>query len=367
MNGLERYKRLPGLIAGGITYKLAGFLFTPRPKFVAFPVTFRCNSRCQMCNIWQNPKTTDEIDINKIREIFSNPLFRKVEEVVLHGGEPTLRKDLSEIYRIIQASCPCLKEIFSSTNGLNPRMVERRIGEILEVVDFNGLQLTFSVSIDGLKESHEKIRGVPGGFDRAIETLDVLKKFQQRYPIRLGIITVIQPQNLQDLNGVENIAEKYGASLVYQPLMIDTFYENSASDSRLQFSESDLEEYRDIAKKLARGSNPASLYWRNFIEMMDGGKRTVPCAFDRYVLSLYPTGEVLPCSKEDWILFGNIYDKPVDEIWYSRRADKIRKKMRKEVCPGCTFYCGVDFTLKKEFFTYFRHILRKNIFGNGNR
>ena len=62
--------------------------------------------------------------------------------------------------------------------------------------------------------------------------------------------------------------------------------------------------------------------------MMKGATRKSPCAFDRYVFSLYPTGEDLPCSREDWILFGNVYEQSPDSIWYSRESKKTRKRMK---------------------------------------
>lgn len=351
--------RLPGYVADGIAYKLSGFLFTPRPRFVCFPVTFRCNSRCQMCNMWQNPDTIGEIDIKKVEEIFSNSLFKKVEQVVLHGGEPTLRQDIKDIYSIIMRSCPRLNNIFLSTNGLNPDLINKRVKEILSVENRNGVKLNFTVSIDGLKESHEKIRGIKGGFDRALKTLEILREYQKKYPIEVKIITVIQPQNLQDLENMEDLARAYNADIIFQPLMIDTFYSNSSSDPRLQFSESQCMAYQEFVKKrLIAAVDTKSLYWKNFLEMMTGGKRTVPCAYDRYVLSLYPTGEVLPCSKEKWILFGNIYEKSIDKIWYSEKSKEIRKKMRKDVCPTCSFYCGAEYALNKEFFTYFGYYIK---------
>jgi radical SAM protein with 4Fe4S-binding SPASM domain len=95
--------------------------------------------------------------------------------------------------------------------------------------------------------------------------------------------------------------------------------------------------------------------------MLNGGKRRIPCAYDRYVLSLYPTGEVLPCAKEDWILFGNVHESAVNDIWFSRESKRIRKKMRKEVCPTCTFYCGAEYSLKKEFFTYFFYYVKASV------
>jgi radical SAM protein with 4Fe4S-binding SPASM domain len=94
---------------------------------------------------------------------------------------------------------------------------------------------------------------------------------------------------------------------------------------------------------------------------MAGGKRSVPCAYDRYVLSLYPTGDVLPCAREDWIHFGSVLDSPVDEIWFGKSAKDVRRRMKKEVCPSCDFYCGAEYTLKKEFFTYLRYFLKATL------
>ena len=365
IKGLGQLFRLPAYVIGGIDYKLAGFLYTPRPRFVCFPVTFRCNSRCQMCNMWQTPNTTEEIDLLKIEEVFSSGLFRKVEEAVLHGGEPTLRKDIKEIYRIITRSCPKLSSITSSSNGLNPGLLRERVKEILSVVNPEKVALTFTVSIDGLKETHEKIRGIKNGFDRAIESLEVLKEYRRGYPIDVKIITVVQPDNIQDLSRMKRLAEDHGVEIIFQPLMIDTFYNNSSADSRLQFTESQLKEYRDfITNTFFTTKDFKSFYWKNYIEMMHGGKRTVPCAYDRYVLSLYPTGEVLPCAKEKWVSFGNVNKEQVDTIWYSERSRKIRKKMIREVCPTCTFYCGAEYSLKKEFFTYLGYRL-KSIFSSG--
>ena len=362
IENIKKLLSIPFYAIGGISYRFSGLLFNPLPRFVCFPVTFRCNSRCQMCNMWKTPDTINEINLVKIEEVFSNRLFRKVEEMVLHGGEPTLRKDIYKIYEIVVKSCPKIKRITSSTNGLNPKLVDKRVYEILSVVNPKKVNLTFTVSIDGLKDTHEEIRGIKGGFDRAIESIEVLKKYQSLYPIDIQIITVIQPQNIKDLEELECLAKNYEVGLIFQPLMIDTFYDNSASDPRLIFSENQLKEYRlFIQNKLIQTKDPKSLYWKNFLSMMDGGKRTVPCAYDRYVLSLYPTGDVLPCATENWFLFGSVYEKRIDDIWFNKKTKEIRKQMRQRVCPSCSFYCGAEYALKKEFFTYFSYYLKSSI------
>lgn len=357
--------RLPKSIYDGAFYNLSGFLFTPRPRFVCFPVTFLCNSRCQMCNLWQQKDNGSELDLVKIEEIFSNRLFKKVEDMVLHGGEPTLRKDIGEIYGIISRNCPNLARITSSTNGLSPRLVEKWAKAIISAVDPNRIHLTFTVSIDGLKESHEKIRGIPGGFDKALESLQILKKLRQTYPITVQIITVMQPQNISDLDEMVLLAQKEDVEINFQPLMIDSYYDNSEMDSRLKFSAEQMGAYQKfIQKSFLNEKDGKSLYWQNFLEMIEGGKRRIPCAYDRYVLSLYPTGEVVPCSKENWIKFGDVNKESLQNIWYGKKSKRIRKKMRQEVCSRCSFYCGAEYSLQKEFFTYFSYYLKEALLPN---
>jgi len=359
MKNLTHLFYLPVYLFQGVLYRLSGSLFTPYPRFVCFPITFRCNSKCQMCNLWQTPDSQDEINLEKIQEVFSNRLLKKVEDVVLHGGEPTLRRDIAQIFAIVTASLPRLKNITSSTNGLQPKLAKKRIGEILSLVDTTKVNLIFTVSIDGLKQAHETIRGIPGGFDRALETLDILQTFQSHYPIEVKIITVVQPQNLKDLQAMKTLADQYGVEIIFQPLMIDSFYNNSPLDPRLTFSKEQYEEYRQfIASTFLHQRDPKSLFWQNFLQMMDGKERFIPCAYDRYVLSLYPNGDVLPCAAQSWTLFGNVYENPVDKIWFSKKAKDIRIKVQKNLCPKCTFYCGAEYSLKKEFFTFFAYYLR---------
>jgi MoaA/NifB/PqqE/SkfB family radical SAM enzyme len=359
---LTQLARLPGYFWGSIQYHLAGTLFTARPRMVQFPVCDRCNARCIMCNRWSK-KATDEIGIEKIREVFRNRLFRKVEQVNLHGGEPTLRDDLAEICRIVQDSCPKLRKIWISTNGFGANRIEKRMLEVLGVLDFRRLAaLEVNLSIDGIGETHDRIRGVKGGFEKAMDTLTALKKLSQNYPIRLTIGTVIQPLNIRELDDIDRLGANLGVPVLFQPLMFDEFF-NLQQCQDLRFSKEDKDALLGIIEgKLGRGSSPTNFYWCDFLEISRGNRRKSPCAFDRYVLSLYPTGEVLPCSRADWIMFGNVYDQAVDRIWYSEKADAVRKRMKSEVCPSCPAYCAVEFSAQKEFLRYLMFYLRRLVF-----
>jgi MoaA/NifB/PqqE/SkfB family radical SAM enzyme len=323
-----------------------------------------------MCSRWQKDPDV-EISLEKIREVFANPLFSKVEDVSLHGGEPTLRKDLAQICQTVQKYCPELNRLWISTNGFGAKRIEKRIHEILSIIDFTKLlTLDINISIDGLEETHDRIRGVRGGFNQCVETIRVLNNLAKDYPISLSIGTVIQPLNIHQVGELESFAENLGLPINFQPLMFDKFF-NISDDTCLTFSKQDMARFIEIIEtKLTKGHTTTTFYWRDLLSMIGGAKRKSPCAFDRYVFSLYPTGEVLPCSREDWIVFGNVFEQSPDNIWFSNKAKEIRRKMRKEVCPTCSFYCGVEFALQKEFFTYLLFYLRNRIFNfskNNNR
>lgn len=78
------------------------------PIVIQFPVNDICNSRCQMCRIWENKKSAD-IEPERLREGLRNPLFRKVQTVGINGGEPTLRKDLGKLTEVLFEELPSLR------------------------------------------------------------------------------------------------------------------------------------------------------------------------------------------------------------------------------------------------------------------
>ena len=247
--------KFPFYIAEGLSYHLGGILFTPKPRMVQFPVCDRCNAKCIMCHRWQKEKET-EISTEKIREVFTNGLFSKVEEVCLHGGEPTLRKDLSDICKIIQDACPKIKRLWISTNGFGPKRIEQRTHEILNVLNLKKIDaLEINVSIDGLEETHDKIRGIKGGFRQSIETIQILKRLSNDYPLTVSIGTVIQPLNLYQIDEIEKLAKNMEVAIGFQPLMFDKFF-NISGNTKLKFSEKDREEFKKLITK-----NPEDYEW----------------------------------------------------------------------------------------------------------
>ena len=91
------WKYLPLALSGFYDYHMKiHFSKILPPKSLIFPITYRCDSRCVMCSIWEK-KPRQEMSLDELERAFSDNLFRRIQNVNITGGEPTLRKDLSDL------------------------------------------------------------------------------------------------------------------------------------------------------------------------------------------------------------------------------------------------------------------------------
>ena len=186
-----------------------------------------------------------------------------------------MRKDLAEICQIIQNACPKIKRIWISTNGFRPNRVKERVLEVVNAINFERVKnLEINVSIDGLEKTHDMIRGVEGGFKQALETIQLLKPIERKFPLKISIGTVIQPLNLREIEDIEGLAGDLQVPIFFQPVMFDEFF-NIKDKHKLAFSPQDSVLLRDLVeKKLSNGYSTTSFYWRDYLSMLDG-KRNI--------------------------------------------------------------------------------------------
>ena len=144
--------------------------------------TYHCNFRCEMCNIWQK-KSVNEMTPDEVGLFFERwPQFRWVH---LTGGELFMRRDLDDLVAAIQKSCRSLFLLNFPTTGwfgdktvsLVERTLARGVGRLM-----------VTISIDGPKALHEEMRGLPGSWDRGIETFRRLRGIRRvELPDRVGM------------------------------------------------------------------------------------------------------------------------------------------------------------------------------------
>ncbi|NIN51909.1 MAG: radical SAM protein [Nitrososphaeria archaeon] len=156
---------------------------------VVWNVTNICNLRCIHCyanSLASKPR--GELTTEEGLKLIDNLASIGVPLLILSGGEPLLREDIFELCR--HAVKSGIKTVFS-TNGID-------INEsVVEALKRAGASYV-GVSVDGLKKTHERIRGVQGCFDRAMEALELLKESR----LKTGIRFTVNRRNIGELESI---------------------------------------------------------------------------------------------------------------------------------------------------------------------
>src|SRR5215813_13743799 len=163
---------------------------------IIFFVTSHCNATCETCFYWGELNQKGDLSWDEIVRLSENtPPFT---DLWFSGGEPTLRRELPEIIDLFVRNNG-VRYINLPTNGLKPY----RIYEVAEHCLFTNreLELHINISLDGLRESHDFMRGVPGNFERALEAGHLLRRLKPLFGLRLivNINTVITRDNLDEI------------------------------------------------------------------------------------------------------------------------------------------------------------------------
>ncbi|MEM3839328.1 MAG: radical SAM/SPASM domain-containing protein [Candidatus Micrarchaeaceae archaeon] len=230
------------------------------PYKLTFSITYKCQSRCLTCNIWEM-KPANELSLNEIQEFARKNSFFKWIEIT--GGEPFLRSDLIDIVKAFNANCKGLYIVTMPTNSLcNTESVISKVEEILRL----GLpKLSITVSLDGYRELHDKIRGISGNFDRAMAVFKGLRTLQQKYKNLFVIFgyTMSKFNQGQLQKTVESVMNEV-PGVTYDDFHLnlgqisDIYYSNSGLDLKASREVAEME-IRNMIKKrsLKIGAIPA--------------------------------------------------------------------------------------------------------------
>jgi len=133
----------------------------PRPVYAVWEVTRHCDQPCQHCGSRAGPKLDDELSTEETLEVARSLARLGCRECALIGGEAYLRKDLP---RIIEELVAGGVRVVMQTGG---RGLTAERATKLKAAGLSGV----GVSIDGLGEVHDTLRGNAGSFDAALRAL----------------------------------------------------------------------------------------------------------------------------------------------------------------------------------------------------
>jgi MoaA/NifB/PqqE/SkfB family radical SAM enzyme len=296
----------------------------PRQAIVA--VTYRCNSRCAMCDVWRK----DEAE--EVEPSFYYHLPASLREINLTGGEPFLRGDLETITAVMLERAPQAR-ILISTNGLLPERI-RRIAPALRRLS---KRLGARVSIDGARaETHDRIRGVPGAFDKAWASVEALREAGIR---DLGIAYTMTAGNEDELLPLYERARRLGLDFTYAVVHSSALFfgeHHGESPDRDQA----VRGWAELRRRQLRSRRVKDWFRAYFtaglVDLARGQPRNIACPAYRDFFYLDPYGTAYPCHVKDWPL-GNL-----EEGWEkltARHAEVLRQ------VDGCPEHCWMSCTI----------------------
>ena len=310
-----------------------------------FAVTYRCDSRCRNCNIW---RMTDpgrgELTLGEIEGLFEKNMrfLSGVRSIQITGGETFLRGDLPGVTAAIRRSLPRCS-FWIPTNGLRPDLVGEMTEEILEGLD--GWGLGVSVSLDGVGETHEAMRGVKGSYSLALATLESLSRLRGDYAaLKVSVGMTVSADNSGEIARVLEIAKRYSVDFSLRPVNFSgIYYRNLPASNQLKATDL-VDALRLVARRqvVERGllrSLPTLRYLQGILDYLRRpGVRVQACSAGEDSMFLDPYGDVYPCIVVGDRL-GNVRESTLEEIWSSATTERARKKIKEGECPGCWVEC----------------------------
>ena len=331
------------------------------PTVLHVNVNLRCNPQCVMCNIWEI-KSPHELDLEQLATIFADPVYARIEYIVLAGGEPTLRKDLPEIVELMHKHMPRLKKLMIPSNVIDRLSVQRQFPRIARYCADHHIRLTLAVSLDGIGETHDKVRGVRGAYAKVMESIGFMKQLQKEVPYNLTIDPTIFSMNIHELQKLKDLAERLEMPITFQiAAMADDYYHNAEMDKMLSVDAHGRGKMLEFLKRQVAESSlldALAYYYAEVVENLQGATaRGLPCPFADQGLLLNPNGSLQYCHNSRPI--GNALESGSSALYYGKSNLDYRLQVRKDSCPSCRMSCLFFVSLRKEVFPFLTFIIKR--------
>jgi MoaA/NifB/PqqE/SkfB family radical SAM enzyme len=326
-----------GLLARVPLYLLARRLGWPKmlPVSVTLSPSPRCNSRCITCNIWM--KREDELTLDEWDRVFQS-LGRAPFWFTVSGGEPFMFRDLVGLCQSFYKHCrPGIINI--PTNSLMHSIIPRKVEEICRSCPES--EVIINLSLDGVGEKHDRIRGIPGNFEKFQKNYHALRELQCAN-LTIGVHSVISRFNVEDTPELFDYAfalgpDSYITEVAEQRVELDTVdLQISPPPDRYAWAIDQL--IGRIEQRRFRGISKVTEafrveYYKLVKRILSEERQVIPCFAGWASAQIYANGEVWPCCVRADNL-ANLRDVDYDfrRAWFSPEAAAVRNSIRRKEC-----------------------------------
>jgi len=301
-----------------------------RPTNVLLFLTYRCTSRCKSCTMWRRTSTHDELSISELLRFVDMLDGLPVESVELFGGDALLRKDaVIAVTRAVRARGVPRVELVTNGNLLDEGAAEELVAAGVNV---------FTISVDGVGELHDYVRGTKGSFDRIRKVVAAMVKNKngKREP-RIAINCTVSALNIYGFEKVLPFADEIGADTVsfeyvgeFPPACIERsrvngylpepfFVPQGRSILLTREQAALLKQKMSRLKEDARGRrvymNSYNIDFLRLENLISGELPNRRCCICRYMIIADPYGNMLPCPFFNTYHIGNLRQRHLRDIW----------------------------------------------------
>jgi radical SAM protein with 4Fe4S-binding SPASM domain len=316
-------------------------------RVLFFEVTLRCNARCEHCgsscgDIIQKDEITKE-EIIKVLDDVAASGIRNPEDIMINitGGEPLVRKDLFEI---MEHADKLGYHWGMTTNGM---LIDKNIVKKMAKTHMYSV----SVSIDGLKETHESFRKVPNSYEKILNGLKLMLKTPSIKVVQ--VTTCVNKKNIEELEDLYQLLVDTGIKhwriIEVDPIGRARDNDDILPDSKILkrmidfITEKRLEDKMEITYGCGHYLGP----------LKDRFVRDLPylCYTGFYIASVLSNGDIFVCpdvKRRPELIQGNIRKDNFVEVWQKkfkpfRKMDrtcneKCKKCEEWKICQGDAFH-----------------------------
>jgi len=301
-------------------------------SYILWECTLRCNLACRHCgsDCKKDAETKDLPVQDFIRAI--DQIIPIVDPnntmIVITGGEPLLRNDLEIAGKALyERGFPW----GIVTNGL--LLNQRRLDSLMDA----GIR-AITVSLDGLQDAHNWLRGNPKSFEKAFSAINLLN---QTPDLKYDVVTCVNQANFPELEQLRDLLICNGI----KSWRIFTIFPigRAAEDEKLQLTASDFKKLFDFIKQTRKeGKIKLEYGCEGFLGNYEGKVRDqfFFCRAGINIASVLADGSISACPnlRENFIQ-GNIYRDNFADVW-ENRYQKYRERgwTRTGLCADCDSY-----------------------------
>ena len=328
----------------------------PPGPVVIWNLVRRCNLTCMHCySISTDIDFPGELSTSEVFQVLEDLKAARVPALILSGGEPLLRKNIFDIAARAKALG------FYTALSTNGTLIDLPLAGRIAAAGFDYV----GISLDGLRETHERIRRKAGAFEAALNAMRLCRDMGVKVGMRFTLtqLNAAELPALLDLAEHEHIHKFYLSHLNYA----GRGNTNRRHDANLRVARAAMDllferalgyAERGLPKEIVTGNNDADgvylLRWaRKHVARLD--ERHLRAKLAQWggnssgvnVANIDNLGNVHPDTMWWDCTLGNVRQRPFGAIWSDTRHPimaglKARPRRLKGRCASCAYFdiCG---------------------------